>query len=47
MYNAGKRVYNNILYSTGYSGIVYAYDINTGKNIWTYTFADPYQAKVL
>jgi outer membrane protein assembly factor BamB len=34
------------LYSTGYSGIVYCYDLNTGKLLWNYTaksgLATPY-----
>jgi outer membrane protein assembly factor BamB len=31
------------LFATGYGGIVYAYDIKTGKLLWTYDAADPYQ----
>ena len=47
IYGAGKRIYNGMMYSTGYSGMVNAYDINTGRRVWTYEFADPYQAEVL
>lgn len=47
IYGAGKRIYNGMLYSTGYSGMVNAYNINTGNRVWIYAFADPYQAEVL
>ena len=30
------------LYSATVGGIVYAYDINTGKRLWTYNATDPY-----
>jgi len=29
-------------YSTGVSGVVYCYDINTGNTLWTYENKDPY-----
>jgi outer membrane protein assembly factor BamB len=47
VYGMGKRVYNGKLYSTGMAGIVYCYDITTGKTLWTYDTEDPYQAEVL
>ena len=47
VYGSNKRVYNGKLYSTGYSGRVYCYDLATGEAIWTYDAADPYQAEVL
>jgi len=31
------------LYSTGVSGILYCYDAQTGKTLWTYHAEDPYQ----
>jgi hypothetical protein len=31
------------LYSCGVSGIVYAYDLETGDRVWTYEATDPYQ----
>jgi hypothetical protein len=30
------------LYSVGLGGILYAYDLSTGKAAWTYTLTDPY-----
>jgi outer membrane protein assembly factor BamB len=30
------------LYSTGVSGYLYCYDINTGETVWTYEAKDPY-----
>ena len=34
------------LYSVGIGGIVYAYDLATGKTTWTYTMSDPYNEPV-
>ena len=34
------------LYSVGIAGIVYAYDLATGKVDWTYTMSDPYNEPV-
>jgi hypothetical protein len=34
------------LYSTGVGGILYAYDISTGKTAWTYNMTDPYNEPV-
>jgi hypothetical protein len=34
------------LYSTGVSGILYAYDLKTGKTDWTYELTDPYNEPV-
>ncbi|MCW3984316.1 MAG: PQQ-binding-like beta-propeller repeat protein [Candidatus Bathyarchaeota archaeon] len=36
------RIYNGILYSNGMSGIMYAYDAQTGKLLWNYTYKDPW-----
>ena len=30
------------LYSGGYGGILYCYDVKTGNSLWTYRLADPY-----
>jgi hypothetical protein len=30
------------LYTAGMAGVVNAYDVKTGKRLWTYTIADPY-----
>jgi outer membrane protein assembly factor BamB len=30
------------LFTVGYSGLLYAYDIKTGELLWTYTATDPY-----
>lgn len=37
-------IYNGKMYATGASGIVYCYDIKTGKRLWTYEAKDPYAA---
>ncbi len=34
------------LYSVGVGGILYAYDLATGKTDWTYTLSDPYKEPV-
>ncbi len=34
------------LYSVGIGGILYAYDLQTGKTLWTYTMSDPYHQPV-
>lgn len=34
MYSSGSEIQNGILYSGGYGGVVYAYDIKTGKLVW-------------
>ena len=34
------------LYSVGVGGILYAYDLSTGKTAWTYTLSDPYKEPV-
>ena len=34
------------LFSVGVGGIVYAYDLSTGKTVWTYTMSDPYKEPV-
>ena len=38
---AGKIAYGK-LYSAGYAGIVYCYDVKTGDLLWTYEAKDPY-----
>jgi len=35
------------LYSTGVSGILYCYDLKTGKTLWTYRAVDPYNEYLL
>jgi hypothetical protein len=47
IYGSGRRVYNGEIYSVGMAGILYCYDIKTGKTLWTYNTRDPYQAEVL
>ena len=42
IYSAGRRIYDGILYSVGQAGIVYAFDLQTGKTLWTYPTNDPY-----
>ncbi|MCX8152966.1 MAG: hypothetical protein N3E52_00865, partial [Candidatus Bathyarchaeota archaeon] len=34
------------LYSVGVGGILYVYDLKTGKTVWTYTLNDPYSESV-
>ena len=36
-YGRGQNVYNGTLFSSGYGGIITAYDIKTGEIKWTYT----------
>jgi hypothetical protein len=36
------RIYNGILYSNGMSGIMYAYNAQTGNLLWNYTYKDPW-----
>jgi hypothetical protein len=38
-YGMGTNIYNGMLLSSGYSGILIAYDIKTGKQLWNYTAA--------
>jgi len=35
-YGASEKVFNGILYSYGYGGVIYAYNITTGEEIWKY-----------
>ena len=35
-YGASTNVYDGILYSYGYGGVIYAYDIRTGEILWRY-----------
>jgi outer membrane protein assembly factor BamB len=46
-YTSGRRIYDGKLYSVGMSGIVYCYDLTTGKTLWTYDVRDPYSANIL
>jgi hypothetical protein len=46
-YGTGLNVYQGMLLSTGYGGVMIAYDIKTGKVLWNYTasqvgFESPY-----
>jgi hypothetical protein len=36
VYGASEKVFNGILYSYGYGGVIYAYNITTGEEIWKY-----------
>jgi len=42
VYLPGHVIYNNMLYSSGYAGTVYAYSLKTGKTLWTYNANDVY-----
>jgi hypothetical protein len=42
IYDQMSRIYYDKLYSTGVGGIVYCYDLKTGKTLWTYYATDPY-----
>jgi hypothetical protein len=42
IYLPGHNIYNGLLYSAGYAGIVYAYNLTTGKTAWTYAANDVY-----
>jgi hypothetical protein len=46
-YSVSRRIYEGRLYATGMTGILYCYDLSTGKTLWTYNVADPYQAEIL
>jgi len=37
-----NALYNGMLISAQYSGVVYAYDMETGDRLWTYDANDPY-----
>jgi hypothetical protein len=47
IYSIGRRIYDGKLYSVGQAGIVYCYDLTTGKTLWTYDVRDPYSAEIL
>lgn len=36
-------VADGMFYSTGFGGIVYAYDVQTGNRVWAYEIEDPYR----
>ena len=42
IYDQMSKIYYGKLYSTGVGGIVYCYNLTTGKTLWTYEIADPY-----
>ena len=42
IYDQMSKIYYGKLYSTGVGGIVYCYDVETGKTLWTYEISDPY-----
>jgi len=42
IYDQMSKIYYDKLYSAGVSGIVYCYDLTTGKTLWTYEANDPY-----
>ncbi len=37
-----NRISYGKLFSTGYGGVVYCYDVKNGKRLWTYEASDPY-----
>jgi outer membrane protein assembly factor BamB len=42
IYDAGRTLYEGKLFSVGQAGIVYCFDLKTGKTLWTYKGHDPY-----
>ena len=42
IYDAGRDIYDGKLISVGQGGIVYCYNLTTGKTMWTYEGNDPY-----
>jgi outer membrane protein assembly factor BamB len=42
IYGISGAIADGKLYSVGYGGIVYCYDVKTGDELWTYEVADPY-----
>jgi hypothetical protein len=42
IYDAGRTIYEGKLISVGQGGIVYAFDLTTGKTMWTHEINDPY-----
>ena len=47
IYSVSRRIYDGKLYAAGMTGVVYCFDLATGKTLWTYDVADPYQAEIL
>jgi outer membrane protein assembly factor BamB len=43
IYDAGRVIYQGKLISVGQAGIVYCFDLTTGKTMWTYAGDDPYR----
>jgi hypothetical protein len=43
IYDAGRVLYEGKLISVGQAGIVYCFDLKTGKTMWTYAGNDPYR----
>jgi hypothetical protein len=42
IYDAGRGIYEGKLISVGQAGIVYCFNLTTGKTMWTYKGDDPY-----
>jgi hypothetical protein len=42
IYDQMSKIYYDRLYSTGVGGIIYCYNLTTGKTLWTYAVEDPY-----
>jgi outer membrane protein assembly factor BamB len=42
IYDAGRTIYEGKLISVGQAGIVYCFNLTTGKTMWTYEGNDPY-----
>jgi outer membrane protein assembly factor BamB len=42
IYDAGRTIYEGKLFSVGQAGIVYCFNLTTGKIMWTYEGNDPY-----
>ena len=47
IYDAGRVLYEGKLISVGQAGIVYCFDLKTGKTMWTYAGNDPYQRSLV
>ena len=42
IYGISGAIADGKLFSAGYGGVVYCYDVKTGKQLWTYEVKDPY-----
>jgi len=47
IYSVSRRIYQGNLYAAGMTGLVYCFNLTTGKTMWTTDIADPYQAEIL